>query len=106
MAENKVWILESPISLASGAEPVYTVVFDGATTCASPTAKIFQGSTDKTSTNMSGSATASGNVVTLPKVVNLVGGLTYVIVLTVTVDSIVTVKKAQLEVQKAYETQD
>lgn len=96
------YVLESPRYLVEGDLPTYTVTYEGALAVTSPSAKIYKDETDTTSTNFpAGSASASGNVVTLPTLAALVGGERYVIALTATVDGQVTVRKCLLIVAAA-----
>lgn len=99
---TSIWVNESPITVVEGAEPVYTITVDGVTSiAASPTAKIYKAGTDVTSTNMpTGSASASGNIITLPTIKNLVGGNVYVVVATFTGDGVKDIRKIMLIVQK------
>lgn len=100
MSDN-IWVKESPLAIVEGAEPVYTLTVEGASTIASPSVKIYKGGQDVTSTNMTGSASTNGTTnITLPKIVSVKGGNVYVVVITATINGIVEVKKMKIYVQK------
>jgi len=107
---SEIWVNESPISLVAGAEPTYTIVFDGATSVSvtSATQEIYKNGagSDLSSTLCTGSlATNTVDTVTLKKLQSLVGGNTYVVVVKCTVNGVVEVRKLNIEVQKAKELQ-
>ena len=106
---SEIWVKESPIELVAGAEPTYTITFTGATTVSSTSAthEIYKngGGSDLSGTLLSGSLSASGNVLTIKKLVSLVGGNTYTNSVKCTVDGVVEVRKIDVIVQKAKDTQ-
>lgn len=96
-----IWVNESPIALVEGEEPVFTVTVAGASSISSPSVKIYKGGQDVTSTNMTGSASTNGvNDITLPKIVSVKGGNTYIVAITATINSVVEIKKIKIYVQK------
>lgn len=103
---NNIWVNESPITCVEGDEPAFTITLSGVTTASNPSTKIYKNGQDTTSTNIpTGSASASGNVITLPVIKNLIGGSIYVVSTKVTLDGVVGTKKIMLIVQKPGEEQ-
>jgi len=96
--DENVWALESPVPFVAGDTVTYTVTFLGAASVSSPVGTVYQGSKDVSSTAMpSGSASASGNVVTLKPITALAGPKKYVVdVATAEYPT----KKFQINVQK------
>lgn len=90
MADLKsAFLVESPIYQGAGATVPYTVTFPWATTAASPVATVYMNEADVTSTVMpSGSATASGNTITLKPLTALTGGETYIVAIAATIDGV------------------
>lgn len=74
VTSNRLEILESPLSLLPGMSPLYTVTIAGTGTIASPTMKLFKGSKDVSSSNLSGSMSVSGRAITLKTIINLTPG--------------------------------
>lgn len=101
---NEIWVDESPIYLTAGDEPTFSLAYGGATsvTATGATMTIYKNGTgsDLASTNLTGSMSASGNVLTLKKLQSLVGGNTYVVAVKATVDSVVTMRKFMVIVQR------
>jgi len=94
-----IWNMESPIYLRPGDIRKLTMTFDPAPgsdtpSVTSPSAKIWVNNVDMSSTYLSGSASASGNTVTLPTITGLVKDTRYVLAVTASVDSVVKIKKA------------
>ena len=106
---SEIWVKESPKDLVAGAEPTYTITLTGATTVSASgaTHEIYKngGGSDLSSTLLSGSLSAAGNVLTLKKLVSLTGGNTYTNSVKCTVDGVVEVRKFDVIVQKAKDTQ-
>lgn len=106
---SEIWVDESPIELVAGAEPTYTITFTGATTVSATAAthEIYKngGGSDLSTTLLSGSLSASGNVLTLKKLTNLAGGNTYTNSIKCTVDGVVEVRKFDVVVQKSKDMQ-
>lgn len=97
-----IWCNESPVAItAGGNRGPYTVTIDGVTTVASPTAKIYVNGSDKTSTYLSGSASASNNVITTPTLISLKGNMKYVMAIECTLDGTPDVIKVQLNCSPA-----
>ena len=81
------WAKESPYAIkAGGNRGPYTITVDGVTTIASPVAKMYVNNSDKTSTYLSGNATASNNVITTPTFISLKGNMKYVLHIECTLD--------------------
>lgn len=106
---DTIWINESPVDLTEGDQPTYSITFDDATTVASGSLAIYKNGSGSdisvTNSMTNGSFAYSGNVVTLPTLKNLVGGNRYVVAITITVDSVVEVRKLELVVQKKKDLQ-
>jgi len=83
---NDPYVIESPVTMVEGASCAFTIQVVGATTVASPTCVIYNNQQDTSSTNLSGSASVSGNVITTKIVGDLKGGETYVLNTSATVD--------------------
>jgi hypothetical protein len=71
---NSLEILESPLTLLPGVEPVFTVQISGTGTIASPTMKLYKGTKDVSATNLTGSMSVAGRAVTLKKITTLTPG--------------------------------
>lgn len=71
---NSLEILESPLTLLPGVEPVFTVVVAGTGTIDTPTMKLYKGSKDVSATNLTGSMSVSGRAVTCKKITALTPG--------------------------------
>ena len=100
---NYLWVKESPIEMVVGETVTYSVTFEGITTCSSPSAKVYRNETDITSTAMpSGSASASGNVVTLKPLVALSadGDEIYIVAITATADGNTEIRKCEVYILK------
>ena len=102
---NRTRALESPITLVEGGKYTYSVTFQNAGTITSPTVAAFKdaGTSAYTSTVFpSGSASAEGNVITLPElnVVDGDGGTSYTIVVTAVHDGDTDVRKFIINVDK------
>ena len=106
---DEIWVNESPIYLVEGAGPTYTITYVGATTVSSSgaTMAIYKNGSgsDLASTLLTGSLSASGNVLTLKTLQSLVGGNKYVISVSASVDGVTEVRKIMLVVQKAKDLQ-
>lgn len=74
ISTNRLEILESPLTILPGAEPVFTVQISGEGTIASPTMKLFKGTKDVSSTNLTGSMSVSLRSITLKKITSLSPG--------------------------------
>lgn len=74
VASNTLEILESPLTLLPGIEPVFTVNIAGTETITSPTMKLFKGTKDVSSTNLTGSMSVSGRAITCKKITTLTPG--------------------------------
>ena len=84
---NTPLVQESPVILVAGETRTFTVVFQGVTAVTSPSAIVYKGGADVSSTVMpSGSASASGNTATLKPLTALTAGETYVVAVTATCD--------------------
>jgi hypothetical protein len=90
-ATNDSWCSKSPQALTEGEEPVYTMIVPGVTTVtndATLAMYCYRGNADTSSTNLSGSISSAGNVVTLKKLTALIGKSTYVISVYGTADGV------------------
>ena len=78
VASNTLEILESPLALLPGMEPTFTVVVAGSGTIdvsgITTPMKLFKGTKDVTSTNLSGSVSVSGRAITCKKIITLTPG--------------------------------
>jgi len=83
---NASWVIETPVTMVEGEAKTFNITVPGATTIATPTCKTYNQETDTSSTNLSGTAAASGNVITTQIVGTVKGGETYVLATTATVD--------------------
>lgn len=104
---NDIWVDESPYSCTEGDVLPFSVTYEGASSVTSvgATMAIYKNGTgsDLAGTMLSGSITASGNILSL-KSITLVagnGGNQYVVVVGASVDGVFLVRKIELEVQKA-----
>ena len=96
-----IWMPISPLACCAGDNFPITDTLTGGTTISALSVKIYLGSTDKTSTNMStGSQSYSGNVYTTKNISALLGGNVYVLAATVTIDGVTTTRKCEIRVQK------
>jgi hypothetical protein len=99
------WVVQSPLSWKAGMSGTLVFAYPGATTVTSPVFKTYKNGTDTTSTNVSGAASASGNVVTTGTVSALVGGERYIGELTAVVDGFTLVDAVMIIVTKAGDEQ-
>lgn len=74
LPSNSLEILESPITLLPGMEPIFSVTVAGSGTIDTPTMKLYKGSKDVSSTNLSGSMSVSGRTIVLKKLITLTPG--------------------------------
>lgn len=89
-----VFVVESPIYQLNGETITYAIRWEGASSVSSPSATVYRGRTDVTSTVMpSGSHSASGDVITLKPLTALTSGSRYAVVVSATVDSMTRVVK-------------
>lgn len=87
--EGSPWVINSPVPIrAGGNRGPYTITADGVTTVGSPVAKMYVNNSDKTSTYLSGSATAANNVITTPTLIALKGPMKYVLAIECLLDGI------------------
>lgn len=71
---NSMEILESPLTLLVGAEPVFSVVIAGSGTIDTPTMKLYKGTKDISGTNLTGSMSVSGRTIVCKKIAGLSPG--------------------------------
>lgn len=94
---QSAYALESPVVQGERETITYACTFLGAKSVSSPSAVAYRSRTSQTGTVFpAGSITASGNVVTLKPLKNLVGGIRYVIAVTATVDGNTLVRKFEV----------
>lgn len=74
VSSNSVEILESPLALLPGMEPVFSVEIEGSGVLDTPTMKLFKGSKDVSLTNLTGSMSISGRAIVCKKITSLTPG--------------------------------
>lgn len=78
VASNSLEILESPLALLPGQEPVFSVNIAGTGTIdvsgITTTMRLYKGTKDVTATNLSGSLSVSGRRITCKKITGLTPG--------------------------------
>lgn len=78
VATNRLEILQSPLSILPGMEPVFTINIAGSgtidTSGITTTMKLFKGTKDVSSTNLSGSVSISARRFTCKKIISLTPG--------------------------------
>ncbi len=104
---NDVWLINSPQTIVEGTSITYTITFPFATACTASTAKCYKGTTDTTTTNLpAGSDARADNTCTLKPLTAMIGGETYVIAVTVTLDAQATqIWKHEVNCQKVEDSQ-
>jgi len=100
LASNTREAKNSPFSYLPGEEPVWQLTVAGSGTLASPTMKLFKGSSDISSTNLTGSLSVSGRTITTKKATSLVGGSDYAAIVYFTDNGILTGRFWRFSVQK------
>lgn len=77
---TEVWCEQSPINATEGENRRFTVTFLDATTMTFPAVKVYANRREVTSVvSPTNSPSASGNIVTLSPILNMVGGNRYVV---------------------------
>lgn len=71
---NSMEILESPLTLLPGVEPVFSVDIAGSGTIDTPTMKLYKGSKDVSSTNLTGSMSVTNRTIVCKKITTLTPG--------------------------------
>ena len=71
---NSLEILESPLTLLPGVEPVFSVTIAGSGTIDTPTMKLYKGTKDVSSTNLTGSMSVTGRTIVCKKITTLTAG--------------------------------
>lgn len=71
---NSLEILESPLTLLPGVEPVFSVEIAGTGTIDTPTMKLYKGTKDVSSTNLTGSMSVSNRTILCKKITTLTPG--------------------------------
>ena len=71
---NSLEILESPLTLLPGMEPVFSVEIAGTGVIDTPTMKLYKGTKDVSSTNLTGSMSVSGRTIVCKKITSLTPG--------------------------------
>lgn len=74
IASNSLEVLESPLTLLPGMEPVFSVNMAGSGTIDTPTMKLYKGTKDVSSTNLTGSMSVSGRSIVCKKITTLTPG--------------------------------
>lgn len=74
VASNTLEVLESPLTLLPGMEPLFAVNVAGTGTIDTPTMKLYKGTKDISSTNLTGSLSVSGRSVICKKITGLTPG--------------------------------
>lgn len=73
-ATNSREIRQSPLTILPGAEPRFAITISGSGTIASPTMKLYKGSKDISSTNLTGSMVVAGRTITCKQITGLSKG--------------------------------
>jgi hypothetical protein len=100
VATNNRELLESPLVYGPSDQPVWSITIPGTGTLASPTMKLFKGTTDVSSADLTGSMSISGRVVTTKTMYNLVGGSDYAAYIYFTDGGVPTSRYCLFSVQK------
>ncbi len=105
MAQDTVWVLESPINIVEGASPKFAITISNPSSStppvlSNPVTTIYKNNTDVSATCLTGSSSVTGNVVILPTVGSLQGDNTYILNVKVDIDNVTDVKKIMLIVQR------
>src|SRR4026208_1728293 len=74
VASNSLEILESPLTLLPGVEPVFSVTVAGSGVLDTPTMLLYKGTKDVSSTNLSGSMSISDRAIICKKIEDLTPG--------------------------------
>jgi hypothetical protein len=74
VATNSLEVLESPLTLLPGVEPVFSINVAGSGVIDTPTMKLYKGSKDVSATNLTGSMTVSGRIIVCKKITGLTPG--------------------------------
>lgn len=74
VSSNTLEILESPLALLPGMEPVFSVTIAGTGTLATPTMKLYKGTKDVSSTNLTGSMSITNRTIVCKKITTLTPG--------------------------------
>lgn len=78
VSSNNLEILESPLTMLPGQEPVFTVVVAGSGTIdvsgITTPMKLYKGTKDVSATNLTGSVSISGRAITCKKITTLTPG--------------------------------
>lgn len=74
VASNSLEILESPLTLLPGVEPVFAVHVAGSGTIDTPTMALYKGTKDISGTNLTGSMSVSERTIVCKKIVTLTPG--------------------------------
>ncbi len=91
--QNTHYVTPSPYYVSAADEYAWAINYEGCTLCSSPSAKAYKNGTDVTATILpTGSASAAGNVVTLPTAKAWTSGQRYVIETVATVDGVIITK--------------
>lgn len=97
VSSNNLEVLESPIALLPGMEPVFSIHVAGTGEITSPSMTLYKGTKDISSTGLTGSMSVSGRVVVCKKISGLTAG-NYVFYITFTDGGIVTKRFCRLYV--------
>ena len=99
MPESVVWTRPMEVKMIEGESKVFNITFLDATTIdANPTNDIFLEETSSAGTNLSGTATRTGTVVTTRIVSSVKGGQTYTLATTAVVDGNTLVRLTKIKV--------
>ena len=104
MAQNSRMVLEGPQVMYEGDTPIFSVTIQNVTSIADDATLqmwAYKGSSDKSSTFLTGSMSVSGNVVTTKTFTGLVGGDTLFVTIQGTADGILfTLASFELRVRR------
>lgn len=74
ISSNSLEILESPLTLLPGMSPVFSVEIAGSGTIDTPTMKLYKGTKDVSSTNLTGSMSVNNRTILCKQITNLTPG--------------------------------
>lgn len=101
---EKIWLVESPLTMIEGEEIAFSVEWSGAVNLADPQSKVFKNGVDVSESVMiSGdSDSASGNVQSLKRITALSGdgGTRYVVEVCANVDNNIEKRKLLIQIVK------
>ena len=88
-----IWLDESPQYMIEGETTPFVITYRGVTTVSSPTNTLYLDGSDVSSTSLSGSTTASGNVVATRSITAVAGPNRYILAVAATADAQTQINK-------------